>query len=81
MIWRVILIAISAFFIGHVLGKYLVALHNIRKHRKEKHFCNKCEVGFLASFDQMNYLYCPYCGEPLDYHHEDERSKDYKGEE
>ena len=66
--------------LGHITGKYLFMLLLIRKHAKEKHICNYCEVGFLSSNEELKYEYCPYCGKPLDYHQKDERSKSFKGE-
>ena len=68
------------YLIGHATGKYLVMLYNVGKHGKGKHICNECQCGFLSSTRELNFIYCPYCGEPLDYHEEDERSRSYKGE-
>ena len=76
-----ILISITIYLLGHMTGDYLVMLYLVSKHAKEKHVCNHCEVGFLSRGEELDYIYCPYCGRPLDYHSLDERSESYKGEE
>ena len=72
---------VLVYLVGHLTGDYLIMFALVQKHAKEKHICNHCQVGFLSSPEQLNYIYCPYCGRPLDYHEYDERSKNYKGEE
>lgn len=70
---------VFVYLLGHFTGDYLTMIYNVKKHGKEKHICNSCQCGFLSSTNELNYKYCPYCGNPLDYHEEDERSKSYKG--
>ena len=52
----------------------------IKKHYKEKHFCNHCKLGYIDRFEELNYKFCTQCGRPLDYHEYDERSESYKGD-
>lgn len=68
------------YFLGHITGKYIVMLFLVKKHAKEKHICNSCRVGFLSDVNKLQYVFCPYCGEPLDYHEEDERSRTYQAQ-
>lgn len=66
--------------IGFIAGNWLRMLYLVNKHAKEKHVCNHCEAGFLTNTRELNFIFCPYCSRPLDYHYKDERSKSYKGE-
>ena len=40
-------------------------LYTIQKHKKGKHYCNKCMVSYLVAVDHT-YVYCPYCGNELE---------------
>ena len=71
---------ILTFAFGHIAGKYLVLPWNIKRHMHEKLFCNECEAAFVSTTYELDYKYCPYCGNNLDFHKEDERSRYYEGE-
>ena len=64
-----------------IILRIIEMLYITSQHAKEKHVCNNCKVAFTKNYHELTYEYCPYCGEPLDYHEEDERSRSYKGEE
>ncbi len=57
--------------------KFVTAFFLTRLHYSEKHACNSCEYFFANSFTDLNFMYCPYCGEPLDYHEKDPRSRSH----
>ena len=80
-IFFIILGVMIIYLLGHITGKYLVMLFNVKKHYNEKHFCNYCEFGFLSDLDKLQYSYCPFCGRPLDYFYKDKRSLSYKAED
>ena len=76
-----VIIFTITFLLGHITGKYIFMFFNVLKFGHGKHICNKCECGFLSNYHELNFIYCPYCGEPLDFHSYDKRSKDYDGDE
>lgn len=60
-----IAIIISSIFVIYKLTNFII---KTIKHKCGKHFCNKCKLGFILNLEELNYKYCPYCGQELDYH-------------
>ena len=63
-----------------IAERYIVAITLTLKNCREKHYCNHCERAYTERIEELNFKYCGYCGKPLDYYKEDERSQYYKGE-
>ena len=65
--------------VGLILGNWIFPLFEqktfMNKHLYGKHCCNHCERNFCASDEYVEFEYCPYCGEPLDYHVDTEMYK------
>ena len=54
------------YILGHLTGKFFVALFYYFKDMKGKHFCNECEAAFTENRYLLDYKFCPYCGKPLE---------------
>lgn len=67
-------------FMLWLILKVLCSLILARSHYSEKHACNSCGFFFSNSFTELNFVFCPYCGESLDYHEKDPRSRSYRGD-
>ena len=63
----IIVIAIISIIITSA-ATYSVKVYKNTKALEEKHFCNYCKARFVTSIEKLNYKYCPYCGQKLDYH-------------
>ena len=65
--------------VGLILGFYILPYLDerafLKRHSDGKHACNRCKRLFCIGDDQLQYEYCPYCGEPLDYHVDTEMYK------
>ena len=79
-IYMKIIAFIVLYIFVRIVERYVVAITLTLKHCREKHHCNYCEFSYTETIGELNYKYCAYCGKPLDYYKEDERSQYYKGE-
>lgn len=65
---KTIFIVITILILVLIVHRILNTTKNIRIYKNEKHFCNKCKLGYITNLEELNYKYCPYCGQELDYH-------------
>lgn len=78
------LVVIKYLLLGMLILTLLILTYKLiyfRTRTKEcyigKHHCNDCKCSFFLGKDDILYEYCPFCGQELDYHYKDERSKSY----
>ena len=69
----IISLIINFILIGFYIYVFISATSRVRKtidleDKNEKHVCNTCRMLFVSTEEELNYKYCPYCGEALDFH-------------
>ena len=62
------------FWLGHLLGEWILLPLQVHRHGHGKHHCNHCKVSFFNTSTERKYFkFCPFCGRPTQYYYLDKR--------
>ena len=74
MNWLKVIYIIGFAYTVFIIFSSIYNIFSKKVNSKQKHYCKKCNELFIAPIREIDYIYCPYCQEPLDYYKKEEEN-------